>query len=125
MAGVWVFKDGGARLSERPKEAGRRTRLIYSPTNELVTSHEILEAKLRDHGWVPYALNDPELILFHQSPSSVLLICVPRDFSKVRSMHMYDIAVKTRHVFLKMKAYQLSSAWGPWNKPLSSGLYID
>ncbi|XP_078429379.1 flowering-promoting factor 1-like protein 3 [Wolffia australiana] len=100
MAGVWVFKDGIPHLLERPKEVGRRTKLIYSPTNEVVTSHEILEAKLRNHGWVPYALDDPEFILFHRSASSVMLIAVPRDFSKIRSTHMYDIAVKTRHVFL-------------------------
>ncbi|XP_078429374.1 flowering-promoting factor 1-like protein 4 [Wolffia australiana] len=100
MAGIWIFKDGGSQLSQRPKEAGRRTKLIYSPTNEVITSHEILEEKLRAHGWVRYPLNDPDLIQFHQSPSSVLLISVPRDFSKMRSMHMYDIAVKTRHVFV-------------------------
>ncbi|XP_078438328.1 flowering-promoting factor 1-like protein 3 [Wolffia australiana] len=100
MAGVWVFDNGMVRLLQRPKRLGRRTELIYSPTGEMVTSHEMLEEKLHSLGWVRYPLNDPEVILFHRSASSVLLITVPRDFSKISSMHMFDIAVKTRHVFL-------------------------
>ncbi|CAA6670324.1 unnamed protein product [Spirodela intermedia] len=50
-------------------------------------------------GWERY-LNNPVLIQFHKRSSSVLLISVPRDFSKMKSMHMYDIAVKTRNVFV-------------------------
>ncbi|XP_078438338.1 flowering-promoting factor 1-like protein 4 [Wolffia australiana] len=100
MAGVWVFKDGVARLVQPQKEPGRRTVLVYSPTYEVITSQEMLEEKLNILGWVRYPLNDPDFIQFHQSASSVLLISVPRDFAKIRSMHMYDIAVKTRYVFL-------------------------
>ncbi|XP_078438332.1 flowering-promoting factor 1-like protein 3 [Wolffia australiana] len=100
MTGVWVFKNGAVHLVETPMDAGRRTVLVYSPTNEVVTSHKTLEEKLRIRGWVRYPLSDPDIIQFHQSPSSVLLISVPRDFSRIRSMHMYDIAVKTRYVFL-------------------------
>ena len=99
MAGVWEFKDGVFRLIDKSTVAGRRTTLVYAPTGEVITSHEMLEEKLLSLGWDRYPLNDPELIQFHVRSSPVLLISVPRDFSRMRSMHMYDIAVKTRNVF--------------------------
>ena len=100
MAGVWEFKDGVIRRMEKPVTVGRRTILVYAPTGEEITSNEKLEEKLVGLGWERYPLNDPDFIQFHVRSSPVLLISVPRDFSRIRSMHMYDIALKTRNVFL-------------------------
>ena len=78
---------------------GRRTVLVYVPTEEVITSHEKLEEKLVGLGWEIYPQKNPALVQFHVKSSSDLLISVPRDFSRVKSMNMYDIAYKTRNVF--------------------------
>ncbi|XP_072953358.1 flowering-promoting factor 1-like protein 3 [Typha angustifolia] len=105
MSGVWVFKNGVVRLVENPggdaggdgRGGGRRKVLVHIPSNEVITSYEMLERKLRQLGWERY-LNDPDLLQFHQR-SSVHLISLPRDFAKLRLVHMYDIVVKSRNVF--------------------------
>ncbi|XP_073009157.1 flowering-promoting factor 1-like protein 3 [Typha latifolia] len=108
MSGVWVFKDGvlrrvehpggGGEQSDRPgSSSSRRKVLVYTPTNEVITSYEILERKLSELGWERYC-HDPDLLQFHQR-SSVHLISLPRDFSKLKLVHMYDIVVKSRNLF--------------------------
>jgi hypothetical protein len=103
MSGVWVFKDGVVRcIGNNSSDGGegshrKRKVLVHVPTNETVTSYEMLERKLAPLGWERY-LNDPDLLQFHQR-SSVHLISLPRDFSWLRLVHMYDIVVKTRNVF--------------------------
>lgn len=106
MSGVWVFKDGvvrcignnGADGGESSGNASNKRKvLVHVPTNETVTSYDVLERKLAPLGWERY-LNDPDLLQFHQR-SSVHLISLPRDFSRLRLVHMYDIVVKTRNVF--------------------------
>ncbi|KAF0936119.1 hypothetical protein E2562_038805 [Oryza meyeriana var. granulata] len=108
MAGVWVFKDGivwrvenpgndDGGSSSSPGDGGRRKVLVHVPSGETVTSYEVLERRLRELGWERY-LTDPCLLQFHQR-STVHLISVPRDFSKFKLVHMYDIVVKTRNVF--------------------------
>ncbi|WOK92113.1 hypothetical protein Cni_G00804 [Canna indica] len=78
----------------------RRRVLVHVPTNEVITSYEVLEAKLAELGWERYqdgGSDDgarPELLQFHK-PSSVHLIPLPSDFSELRSVHMYDIVVKS------------------------------
>ncbi|WOL06464.1 hypothetical protein Cni_G15198 [Canna indica] len=102
MSGVWVFKNGVVRLIEnvggqQGGNLGRKQVLVYAPTNEVITSYGVLEEKLSALGWERYP-STPDLIQFHQR-SSVHLISVPREFSKLRSVHMYDIVVKSRNVF--------------------------
>ncbi|GKU85471.1 hypothetical protein SLEP1_g147 [Rubroshorea leprosula] len=108
MSGVWVFKNGVVRLVEnpaaesldgsRPVSSFRRKVLVHTPTNEVITSYTVLERKLSSLGWERY-YDDPELLQFHKSSTSVDLISLPRDFSKFKSMHMYDIVVKNRNMF--------------------------
>ncbi|CAL9117502.1 flowering-promoting factor 1-like protein [Musa troglodytarum] len=101
MSGVWVFKNGVVRR-ENPgggESCGSRRRkiLVYLPTNEVITSNEMLATKLAELGWELYP-STPDLVQFHKR-SSVHLISVPRDFSRFTSVHMYDIVVKCRNVF--------------------------
>lgn len=101
MSGVWVFKNGVVRLVENPaneqSSTARRKVLLYTPTNEVITSYSSLERKLIGLGWERY-YNDPDLIQFHKR-SLVDLISLPKDFRHFKSMHMYDIVVKNRDVF--------------------------
>ncbi|KAL5214672.1 hypothetical protein ABZP36_003824, partial [Zizania latifolia] len=102
MTGVWVFEDGMVRRadSEAPATGGRGAGgklLVHVPSSEVVTSYDVLERRLRELGWERY-LNDPCLLQFHQR-STVHLISVPRDFSRLKLVHMYDIVVKTRNIF--------------------------
>jgi hypothetical protein len=104
MSGVWVFEDGIVRRadSDPPSNsrggAGRPAKvLVHVPSGEVVTSYEVLERRLRELGWEPY-LYDPCLLQFHQR-STVHLISVPRDFARLKLVHMYDVVVKTRNVF--------------------------
>ena len=102
MSGVWVFKDGVVRLVEKQggetSGGSRRKILVHVPTGEVITSNEMLEGKLSALGWERYPPADPSLLQFHQR-STVHLITVPRDFSRISTVHMYDIVVKTRNVF--------------------------
>ncbi|CAN0855808.1 Flowering-promoting factor 1-like protein 3 [Linum grandiflorum] len=103
MSGVWVFKNGVVRLVENPgsesSSMGSRARkvLVHAPTNEVITSYAVLERKLSELGWERY-YDDPDLLQFHKR-STVHLISLPRDFNRFKSMHMYDIVVKNRHMF--------------------------
>ncbi|CAI0467405.1 unnamed protein product [Linum tenue] len=102
MSGVWVFKNGVVRLVENPASesaAGARGRkvLVHAPSNEVITSYAVLERKLSELGWERY-YDDPELLQFHKR-STVHLISLPRDFNRLKSMHMYDIVVKNRNMF--------------------------
>ncbi|KAJ6889938.1 flowering-promoting factor 1-like protein 3 [Populus alba x Populus x berolinensis] len=107
MSGVWVFKNGVVRLVENPGAESqdgsrqgssvRRKVLVHSPSNEVITSYAILERKLYSLGWERY-YDDPDLLQFHKR-STVHLISLPKDFNKLRSMHMYDIVVKNRNMF--------------------------
>ncbi|KAK1408666.1 hypothetical protein QVD17_40639 [Tagetes erecta] len=102
MSGVWVFDNGVLRLVQNPgsdscQGSARRKVLIHVPTNEVVTSYDVLERILSRFGWERY-YNDPELLQFHKR-STVHLISLPKDFNKLKSMHMYDIVVKNRNMF--------------------------
>ncbi|GMI80099.1 ARABIDOPSIS FLOWERING PROMOTING FACTOR 1, FLOWERING PROMOTING FACTOR 1 [Hibiscus trionum] len=107
MSGVWVFKNGVVRLVENPatesldgSRQGSNTRrkvLVHTPSNEVITSYAVLESKLWSLGWERY-YDDPNLLQFHKR-STVHLISLPKDFSKFKSIHMYDIVVKNRNVF--------------------------
>lgn len=94
MSGVWVFKNGVVQRVENHTE---RRVLVYTPTNEVITSYADLEEKLSSLGWERY-YDNPDLLQFHKR-STVHLISLPRDFSRFRSMHMYDIVVKNRNIF--------------------------
>ncbi|GJZ63215.1 flowering-promoting factor 1-like protein 3 [Tanacetum coccineum] len=97
MSGVWVFKKNGVvKLVENPG-ASRGKVLVHLPTNEVVTSYEVLERMLTSIGWERY-YDDPNLFQFHKR-STVHLISLPKSFKKLKSMHMYDIVVKNRNVF--------------------------
>ncbi|KAI3828506.1 hypothetical protein L1987_02607 [Smallanthus sonchifolius] len=97
MSGVWVFKNGIVRLVENPGAGSCGKVLVHAPTNEVVTSYEVLERMLTSLGWERY-YDDPDLLQFHKR-STVHLISLPKNFKKLKSMHMYDIVVKNRNVF--------------------------
>ncbi|KAI3443127.1 uncharacterized protein J3R85_000013 [Psidium guajava] len=101
MSGVWVFKNGVVRLENPGGEVsggtGRRKMLVHTPTNEVISSYADLETKLSSLGWERY-YDDPEFLQFHKR-STVHLISLPKDFSKFKSVHMYDIVVKNRNIF--------------------------
>ncbi|KAK1438248.1 hypothetical protein QVD17_04054 [Tagetes erecta] len=103
MAGVWVFKQNGVvQLVDSPgsdsyQGSARRKVLVHVPTNQVVTSYDILERMLSSLGWERY-YDDPDLFQFHKR-SSVHLISLPKDFNKLKSMHMFDIVVKNRNMF--------------------------
>ncbi|CAL5393224.1 hypothetical protein ACSBR2_013546 [Camellia fascicularis] len=96
MSGVWVFKNGVVRL-DQGSSGGRRKVLVHTPTDEVITSYEVLEEKLTSLGWERY-YDDPDLLQFHKR-STPHLISLPLDFNRFRSMHMYDIVVKNRNIF--------------------------
>lgn len=99
MSGVWVFKNGVVRLVENPGEPSsvHRKVLVHTPSNDVITSYSLLERKLSSLGWERY-YDDPDLLQFHKR-STVHLISLPKDFSKFKSMHMYDIVVKNKNSF--------------------------
>ncbi|KAI5349534.1 hypothetical protein PRUPE_1G137800 [Prunus persica] len=101
MSGVWVFKNGVVRLVDGADSMqgsnARRKVLVHTPSEEVISSYAVLERKLLSLGWERY-YDDPDLLQFHKR-STVHLISLPKDFSKFKSMHMYDIVVKNRNVF--------------------------
>ena len=103
MSGVWVFENNGVvRLVENPhgdssQGTSRRKVLVHLPTNQVVTSYDVLKEMLTSIGWERY-YNDPDLLQFHKR-STVHLISLPKDFNKLKPRHMYDIVVKARNVF--------------------------
>ncbi|KAK9076142.1 hypothetical protein SSX86_004475 [Deinandra increscens subsp. villosa] len=100
MSGVWVFNNGVLRLAGSDSIQGssqRRKVLVHVPTNEVVISYDALERMLSRYGWERY-YEDPDLLQFHKR-LSVHLISLPKDFNKLKSMHMYDIVVKNRNMF--------------------------
>ncbi|OAY55985.1 flowering-promoting factor 1-like protein 3 [Manihot esculenta] len=108
MSGVWIFKNGVIRLVENPGaeavdgskqglSGSRQKVLVHVPSNEVITSYAVLENKLFSVGWERY-YDDPDLLQFHKK-STLHLISLPKDFSKFKSMHMYDIVVKNRNIF--------------------------
>ncbi|XP_010257117.1 PREDICTED: flowering-promoting factor 1-like protein 2 [Nelumbo nucifera] len=118
MSGVWIFnKKGVARLISNPtKESfehkeptvrgiatapgARRRILVYIPSNQVIKSYAELEHSLRELGWKRYDNGqNPDLIQYHRSETSVHLISLPRNFANFKSTHMYDIVVKNRSYF--------------------------
>ncbi|XP_047319103.1 flowering-promoting factor 1-like protein 3 [Impatiens glandulifera] len=103
MSGVWMFRNGVVRLVENPAAESnqgslqRRKVLVYTPTDEVITSYSVLEKKLFSLGWERY-YDDPDLFQFHKS-STIHLISLPKDFGRFKSMHMFDIVVKNKNVF--------------------------
>ncbi|KAK1438244.1 hypothetical protein QVD17_04050 [Tagetes erecta] len=100
MSGVWVFKQNGVvQLTGNDSYQGssRRKVLVHVPTNQVVTSYDVLEGILSSLGWERY-YDDFDLLQFHKR-SSVHLISLPKEFNKFKSMHMFDIVVKNRNVF--------------------------
>ncbi|KAK1289133.1 Flowering-promoting factor 1-like protein 4 [Acorus calamus] len=98
MSGVWVFKSNGVVHRESgDSRIGRRKVLVHKPTEQVVTSYEMLEKLLRELGWERY-IDDPFLLQFHKR-SSVHLISLPREFGRFGSVNMYDIVVKNRNMF--------------------------
>ncbi|KAK4737716.1 hypothetical protein R3W88_001413 [Solanum pinnatisectum] len=100
MSGVWVFKNGVVRLVENSDchgANGLRKVLVHLPSDEVITSYAVLERKLYSLGWERY-YDEPELLQYHKR-STVHLISLPKDFSRFKSMHMFDIVVKNRNEF--------------------------
>ncbi|KAK4354991.1 hypothetical protein RND71_027185 [Anisodus tanguticus] len=101
MSGVKVFKNGIVRL-ENPGDchvismSSRRKVLVHVPNNEVITCYANLERKLCSLGWERY-YDDRQLLQYHKR-STAHLISLPKDYSRFKSMHMYDI-VKNRNEF--------------------------
>ncbi|KAJ4969601.1 hypothetical protein NE237_002700 [Protea cynaroides] len=119
MSGVWVFKKNGVvQLVRNPtREAfefkdtvgrpvvetapGARLRtLVYVPTNQVVKSYAELDQCLLELGWKRYNSGlQNNLIQYHRSDDTVHLISLPNNFADLKSIHLYDIAVKNRSFF--------------------------
>ncbi|KAM7272862.1 hypothetical protein ACFE04_027526 [Oxalis oulophora] len=105
MSGVWVFKQGVTRLvdPENPESKSTETDgscrkvLVYVPSNEVITSYNVLERHLQSLGWERY-YDDPHLVQFHKR-TSIELISLPNDFNKFKSMHMNNIVVNNPNCF--------------------------
>ncbi|KAL6902078.1 hypothetical protein ACP4OV_004954 [Aristida adscensionis] len=103
MSGVWVFKNGVARLVEKENgqeasaAAGRRKALVHVPSGQVIRSYAELETDLKALGWERY-YEDPALVQFHKR-GSLDLISLPSDFARFSAVHMYDIVLKNRDVF--------------------------
>jgi hypothetical protein len=93
--GVWVFKNG---VMELEPEVMSRKALVYVPANETIKSLQALERRLGSLGWERY-YEDRAIVQLHKRDGGVDLISVPRDFSRLRSTHMYDVVVKNRDHF--------------------------
>ncbi|KAG6502811.1 hypothetical protein ZIOFF_035099 [Zingiber officinale] len=87
MSDVWEFKNGVMWIVEMENLGGRRPQqlLVYLQTEELITSHQMLENRLRAEGWVYYPEMPPELIEYHRGPDDNYLISLPRAFSKFKN----------------------------------------
>ncbi|KAD3641742.1 hypothetical protein E3N88_30966 [Mikania micrantha] len=95
-------QNGVVQLVDSPTSdsfqgSARRKVLVHVPTNEVVTSYYMLERILLSLGWERY-YDDPDLLQFHKR-LTMHLISLPKDFNKFKSMHMFDIVVKNRHMF--------------------------
>ncbi|KAG6502809.1 flowering-promoting factor 1-like protein 3 [Zingiber officinale] len=75
MSEVWEFKNGVTRKVENPGGSRPQKVLVYLPTMEVITSHQMLQNRLREEG----------------------------DFSRLSTVHMHDIVVKCRNVFAVRK----------------------
>ncbi|KAG2261120.1 hypothetical protein Bca52824_068199 [Brassica carinata] len=89
--------SGESRADETNIVKAKRKVLVYTPSNEVITSYSHLQRHLYALGWERYYEN-AHLLQFHKA-STVHLISLPTDFSKFKSMHMYDIVVKNRNMF--------------------------
>ncbi|KFK24886.1 hypothetical protein AALP_AA8G037400 [Arabis alpina] len=103
MAGQWVFNNGVVRLVENTgaemsiDKTKRKDVLVYTSSDEVITSYSLLEQHLNELGWERYE-EDPSLLQFHKR-SSLDLITLPKDFSWFHSVHMHDIATKNPDMF--------------------------
>ena len=114
MSGVWIFdKNGVARLITNPtresfehKEPpypgtatapGARPRvLVYRPTNQVIGSYIELGQRPVELGCSRYYnSNQPNFIQFHKSDDSNHLISLPKHFSNFKSLHMYELSLRT------------------------------
>ncbi|KAM3316581.1 hypothetical protein ACQJBY_034611 [Aegilops geniculata] len=96
-SGVWVFKNGVMQLQPEQPAAGRKA-LLYVPTGERMATLELLERRLGAHGWERYYENR-DIVQLHRRDGGIDLISLPRDFTKFRSTHMYDVVLKNRDSF--------------------------
>ncbi|KAF7145378.1 hypothetical protein RHSIM_Rhsim04G0220800 [Rhododendron simsii] len=96
MSGVWTINKPVLKFDDQSSNQRRRV-LVHTPTNEVITCYSDLERMLTSLGWERY-YDDPDLLQFHKR-STVHLISLPRDFTRFRSVHMYDIVVKNKNLF--------------------------
>ncbi|BAF22509.2 flowering-promoting factor 1-like protein 5 [Oryza sativa Japonica Group] len=94
--GVWVFRNNG--VMELEEQATSRKALVHVATSEVIRSTEALERRLGALGWERY-YEDRATLQLHRRDGSADLISIPRDFSRFRSTHMYDVVVKNRDHF--------------------------
>ncbi|KAG0556551.1 hypothetical protein M758_11G060000 [Ceratodon purpureus] len=102
MAGVWYFNDGVAKLVPNPYASRNSPRkiLVHRPSNEMMTNFEQLDAKLLGLGWHPYYGDaTTPMRQYHLCSCTSDLLTLPPTFNSLRTVHMYDIVVKTRSTF--------------------------
>ncbi|KAG6506215.1 hypothetical protein ZIOFF_031533 [Zingiber officinale] len=80
MSEVWEFKNGVMWKVANPGNRRPQEVLVYLPATEIITSHQMLENRLREKGWVHYPRMPLELIQYHKGPHSDDLLSLPRDF---------------------------------------------
>ncbi|KAG6502802.1 hypothetical protein ZIOFF_035090 [Zingiber officinale] len=74
-------RDDTDRGDGEPRWSSAELLLVYLQTEELITSHQMLEDRLRDDGWVHYPKMPSELIEYHKGPDDNYLISLSKDFS--------------------------------------------
>ncbi|CAH8353715.1 unnamed protein product [Eruca vesicaria subsp. sativa] len=101
MSGVWVFKGGDIRLVEKQDQSSSSQKkvLVYLPTGKVVSSYSSLEMILMSLGWERYFGEEADHQLQYYKASAGLFISLPKDFSKLNSIHMNDIVKNTSDSF--------------------------
>ncbi|KAG6506214.1 hypothetical protein ZIOFF_031532 [Zingiber officinale] len=114
MSDVWEFKNGVMTIVEMENIGGRRPHqlLVYLQTEELITSHQMLEDRIRDEGRVHYPEIPPEPIQYHRGPDDNYLISLPIDFSSFsHEQALLCDSEQTLLYFIRALNLEMTNVW--------------